>query len=163
MERKSRPGLIRRMLTGLWRGVDRLRQISLNLLFIAVAVFLIAGWWASRPTPLEAGSALLVAPVGQIVEQRTSRSPMSVLQGGDGIHQVQLRDIVDGIRAAATDSRIKALVLEPDGINSAGLSKLQEIAAAIAEFRKAGKKATSTPSTTARASITWRPRRTRPS
>ena len=140
MERKSRPGLIRRMLTGLWRGVDRLRQISLNLLFIAVAVFLIAGWWASRPTPLEAGSALLVAPVGQIVEQRTSRSPMSVLQGGDGIHQVQLRDIVDGIRAAAADSRIKALVIEPDGINTVGLSKLQEIAAAIAEFRKAGKK-----------------------
>ena len=31
MERKSRPGLIRRMLTGLWRGVDRLRQIREQL------------------------------------------------------------------------------------------------------------------------------------
>jgi hypothetical protein len=31
---------------------------------------------------------------------------MSVLQGGDGIRQVLLRDVVDAIRAAATDPRI---------------------------------------------------------
>jgi hypothetical protein len=32
-------------------GIDRFRQISLNLLFIAVLVFLVAGWLAARPTP----------------------------------------------------------------------------------------------------------------
>lgn len=119
MERKARPGVVRRGFSSLWRVVDRLRQASLNVLFIAVVVFLVGGWWAARPAPLPAEAALLVAPVGQLVEQRSARSPMSVLQGVEGIHQVLLRDVVDGIRAAATDSRITALVIETDGLSGA--------------------------------------------
>ena len=138
MERNARPGVVRRVVSGVWGTVDRLRQASLNLLFIAVAVFFVAGWWASRPAPLPADAALLVAPNGTLVEQRSAKSPISLLQGGDGIHQVLLRDVVDAIHAAATDSRIKVLVVETDGLSGAGLSKLQEIAAAIGEFRKAG-------------------------
>ncbi len=140
MERNARPGVVRRVVSGVWGTVDRLRQASLNLLFIAVAVFFVAGWWASRPAPLPADAALLVAPNGTLVEQRSAKSPISLLQGGDGIHQVLLRDVVDAIHAAATDSRIKVLVVETDGLSGAGLSKLQEIAAAIGEFRKAGKR-----------------------
>ncbi|MBS0345637.1 MAG: signal peptide peptidase SppA [Proteobacteria bacterium] len=140
MERNARPGVVRRGFSFLWRAVDRLRQASLNVLFIAVVVFVVGGWWAARPAPLPSDAALLVAPVGQLVEQRSARSPMGVLQGVEGIHQVLLRDVVDGIRAAATDSRIKALVIETDGLSGAGLAKLQEIAAAIGEFRQAGKK-----------------------
>lgn len=140
MERKARPGVVRRVVSGVWGVVDSLRRASLNLLFIAIVAFLVAGWWASRPTPLPEDAALVIAPVGQLVEQRTVRSPMSVLQGGDAIHQVLLRDVVDAIRAAATDSRIKALVLETDGLAGAGLSKLEEIGAAVSEFRQAGKK-----------------------
>ena len=140
MERSARPGVVRRMVSGIWRGVDRLRQASMNLLFIAIVVFLAAGWWTSRIEPLPTDAALVVAPNGHLVEQRSVRSPVSLLQGGDGIHQVLLRDVVDGIRAAAGDARIKVLVIETDSLAGAGLSKLQEIAAAIGDFRKAGKK-----------------------
>lgn len=140
MERSARPGVVRRMVSGVWRAVDRLRQVSLNLLFIAVVVFLVAGWWASRPAPLPTDAGLLVAPNGNLVEQRSAKSPISLIQGGEGIHQVLLRDVVDAIHSAATDPHIKALVVETDGMSGAGLSKLQEVAAAIAEFRKAGKK-----------------------
>jgi len=128
------------MVSGVWRAVDRLRQLSLNLLFIAVVVFLLAGWWASRPAPLPTDAALLVAPNGNLVEQRSAKSPISLIQGGEGIHQVLLRDVIDAIHAAATDPHIKALVVETDGMSGAGLSKLQEVAAAIVEFRKTGKK-----------------------
>ena len=111
MEHKARPGFIRRTLSGIWRALDRIRQASLNLIFLAVVAFLVAGWLASRPAALPADAALLIAPRGQLVEQRSVKSPMSLLQGGDGVHQVLLRDVVDAIRGAATDSRVKALVI----------------------------------------------------
>lgn len=140
MERKAGPGLIRRTLSGLWRALDRIRQASLNLIFLAVLAFLVAGWLASRPAALPADAALLIAPRGQLVEQRSVKTPMSLLQGGDGMHQVLLRDVVDAIRGAASDSRIKALVIETDGLSGAGLAKLEEIAEALDAFRKTGKK-----------------------
>ncbi len=140
MERKAGPGLIRRTLSGLWRALDRIRQASLNLIFLAVVAFLVAGWLASRPSPLPPDSALLIAPKGLLVEQRSVKSPMSLLQGGDGTHQVLLRDVVDAIRGAASDSRIKALVIETDSLSGAGLAKLEEIAEALDAFRKTGKK-----------------------
>lgn len=140
MDRSTRPGVVRRVWSGIWRGVDRLRRASINLLFLAVIAVIAASWWSSQIEPLPTDAALVIAPNGSLVEQRSVRSPMSVLQGGDGIRQVLLRDVVDAIRNAATDPRIKVLILEPDGLSGAGLSKLEEIGAAVADFRKAGKK-----------------------
>jgi len=140
MDRSTRPGVVRRVWSGFWRGVDQLRRASINLLFLAVVAVIVASWGSSRIEPLPADAALVIAPNGTLVEQRTVRSPMSVLQGGDGIRQVLLRDVVDAIRHAATDPRIKVLIVEPDSLAGAGLSKLQEIGAAMADFRKAGKK-----------------------
>lgn len=140
MEGSTRPGVVRRVVSGLWRGVDRLRRATINLLFLGVVIVLVASWWSSQIEPLPTDAALVIAPSGALVEQRTVQSPMSVLQGGDGIRQVLLRDVVDGIRAAATDARIKVLVIEPDSLAGSSMSKLEEISAAIAEFRKAGKK-----------------------
>ncbi len=140
MDRSTRPGVVRRVWSGIWRGVDRLRRASINLLFLAVIAVIVASWWSSQIEPLPTDAALVIAPNGTLVEQRSVRSPISVLQGGDGIRQVLLRDVVDAIRNAATDPRIKVLILEPDGLSGAGLSKLEEIGAAVADFRKAGKK-----------------------
>lgn len=140
MDRSTRPGVVRRVWSGIWRGVDRLRRASINLLFLAVIAVIVASWWSSQIEPLPTDAALVIAPNGSLVEQRSVRSPISVLQGGDGIRQVLLRDVVDAIRNAATDPRIKVLILEPDGLSGAGLSKLEEIGAAVADFRKAGKK-----------------------
>lgn len=140
MDRSTRPGVVRRVWSGIWRGVDRLRRASINLLFLGVIAVIVASWWSSQIKPLPTDAALVIAPNGTLVEQRSVRSPISVLQGGDGIRQVLLRDVVDAIRNAATDPRIKVLILEPDGLSGAGLSKLEEIGAAVADFRKAGKK-----------------------
>ena len=140
MDRSTRPGVVRRVWSGIWRGVDRLRRASINLLFLGVIAVIVASWWSSQIEPLPTDAALVIAPNGTLVEQRSVRSPISVLQGGDGIRQVLLRDVVDAIRNAATDPRIKVLILEPDGLSGAGLSKLEEIGAAVADFRNAGKK-----------------------
>jgi protease-4 len=139
MERKARPGFIRRTLSGIWRALDRIRQASLNLIFLAVVAFLVAGWLASRPAPLPPDAALLIAPgaARRAAQRQVADEPAA---GRRRVHQVLLRDVVDAIRGAATDSRIKALVIETDGLSGAGLAKLEEIAAAIDVFRQTGKK-----------------------
>ena len=50
------------------------------------------------------------------------------------------RDVTDAIAAAKTDSRIKLIVLDLDNLDPSGLSKLQEIGAALRDFRAAGKR-----------------------
>jgi len=61
-------------------------------------------------------------------------------EGGGAIDRGLRGDGVEASRAAATDSRIKARVLESDGLAGAGLAKLEEIGAAGSECRQAGKK-----------------------
>ena len=57
----------------------------------------------------------------------------------EGGTQAVVRDIVESLRYAADDSRIQAVVLLPDFLEGGGLSKLQDVAAAIEEFRESGK------------------------
>ena len=51
-----------------------------------------------------------------------------------------LKDVIDAIQMAKGDSRIKLIVLQLGNLASSGLSKLQEIGAALREFRAAGKR-----------------------
>ena len=50
-----------------------------------------------------------------------------------------MRDVIDALRSARDDERIKAVVLDLDGLTGAGLSKLQEIAAELERFKQSGK------------------------
>jgi protease-4 len=100
----------------------------------------VAGWLASRPAPLPTDAALLIAPNGQLVEQRSVQAADEPAAGR------RRHSSGAAARRGRRDPRrrhrprIKALVIETDGLSGAGLAKLEEIAAAIAEFRKAGKK-----------------------
>jgi protease-4 len=51
-----------------------------------------------------------------------------------------LKDVIDAIQIAKGDSRIKLIVLQLSNLAPSGLSKLQEIGAALREFRAAGKR-----------------------
>ncbi len=51
-----------------------------------------------------------------------------------------LKDLLDAIRAAKDDKRIKALYLDVDDMSGAGLTKLRDLRAAVADFKKSGKK-----------------------
>jgi protease-4 len=51
-----------------------------------------------------------------------------------------LRDVIDAIEAAKSDERIKLIVLDLGNLETSGLSKLQEIGAALRDFRGAGKR-----------------------
>jgi protease-4 len=131
-------------LTRLFRGLDGLRRLLLNALFFGLLVGLAVAAWRGRPRVPD-GAALVVRPQGTIVEQLSEAEPMErLVAGATGLRQVAsetlLKDLLDAIRTAREDRRIKALYLDLDDMAGAGLTKLRDLRAAIADFRKSGKK-----------------------
>ncbi|HVT66820.1 MAG TPA: signal peptide peptidase SppA [Trebonia sp.] len=54
------------------------------------------------------------------------------------MRRTRLQDLLDGLRRAASDARVKALVVKVGG-SRAGLAKIQELRGAISDFRTSGK------------------------
>ena len=129
-----------RLFGWLWAGLDGLRKV-LHLILLLV---LFGGLWAafSHSIPfVPDGAALVVAPQGPIVEQLTGDPIERTL--ADTLRQAPtqtlLRDLVEAIRAARDDARIKALYLDLGGMAGAGVPKLAEIASAVNYFRESKK------------------------
>jgi len=131
---------IRKLLHWIWLGLDGLRKI-LHLLLLLL-VFGVIGSLFSRPIPFVPDrAALIIAPQGPLVEQfkgdPLERAIADVLRQGPV--ETRLRDVVDAIDAARKDDRISSLYLDLGGLDGGGTAKLQDVAAAIDAFRKAGK------------------------
>jgi protease-4 len=142
MRTNDRP-LPLRIVSAIWRGLDRLRRLLHLILLLGVFLLLLASAVGERVfVPSQA--ALLIAPQGTLVDQ-LSGDPLGraiAKARGTPIQETLLRDVVDALRAARTDDRIKGVVLQLDGLTAAGLSKLQELAAEIAAFKASGKPVT---------------------
>src|ERR1700688_3221775 len=54
------------------------------------------------------------------------------------IRRTRLPDLLDGLHRAASDDRVRALVVRVGG-SRIGLAKIQELRAAVADFRRSGK------------------------
>ena len=125
----------------LWRALDALRKVlHLVLLLLIFGVFLGA---IRSSIPIVPHRAALVLDIqGRLVEQ-LSGDPLDRALGratGEGEPETRLRDVLDAVKAAAKDDRIKIVVLSLDEMSGGGLSKLQDIGTALREFRTSGKK-----------------------
>jgi protease IV len=138
-------GRVRRFFTrSLWL-VDLTRRLVLNGLFVLVAVLLLAAMLGGG-TKVPKDAVLVVDPRGEIVEQ-LSGSPAQRARArlaGNPLRETLLKDVLDAIRQAKDDKRIKVLLLDVDGFGGAGLSKLQDLRAAIRDFKKSGKRVVAT-------------------
>ena len=124
-----------------WRMLEGLRRVLNLLLLLIVFGFVLAALHTSIPT-VPRSAALVVAPEGELVEELSSdplRRAFGEASGGPA-PETLLKDVVDAITLAKSDSRIKLIVLEVGNLSPSGLSKLQEIAAALRDFRAAGKR-----------------------
>lgn len=137
----KQPGLIRRFFRGIGATITFTRRLFANLIFLIFVLIFFSAIFGSI-TKLEPGTALVFNPQGKIVEQYTADARDRAIANlfGDKIQEVQLRDILHALDAAAKDSRIKNLVIIPDEITSAGISTLREIGKAIDDFKKSGKR-----------------------
>ena len=112
-------------------------------LFYAMLIFsvgvLVAFFF--RPAPeIPEGAALLLRPTGSLVEQPVFERPLDLLAaGGAPAGQASLGDLLEAIRVAKDDARIKALIIETDELMAGGMSKLAELRAAILDFKASGK------------------------
>jgi protease IV len=130
---------IGRILNTFWKGVTVLRRVFLNLLFIALVVLVIVILLSGIQDRLPSGAALVLAPVGKIVEQSTETLLVDRFYGTTTGAETVLRDLIDGIDAAGNDPKIKILVLDLEKLEGAGISQLQEIGEALKRFKANGK------------------------
>ena len=137
----SAPGFLARVFGRLWRLLDGTRRLLLNLLFLALLVALVWAYVAQRPKPLQERTVLVLQLRGPLVEQfrgSWSDSALGRLRSRSP-RQVQLRDVLDVLHAAAKDPQIVQVLLALDDFEGAGPASLRELAAAVQRVKAAGK------------------------
>jgi len=121
--------------------LEGIRKVLSLILLLVIFGFVLAALHTSIPS-VPRSAALVIAPEGEVVEQLSSdpvRRALGQASGGPA-PETLLRDVIDAIESAKSDSRIKLIVLDLGNMSSSGLSKLQEIGAALRDFRTAGKR-----------------------
>ncbi|MEP6884769.1 MAG: signal peptide peptidase SppA [Gammaproteobacteria bacterium] len=127
--------------TLVWRILEGIRRVLHLVLLLVIFGFILAALHTAIPT-VPHSAALVIAPEGELVEQLASdpvRRAIGQASGGPA-PETLLRDVTDAIAAAKNDPRIKLIVLDLGSLDASGLSKLQEIGAALRDFRAAGKR-----------------------
>jgi len=132
---------LRSFFSGLWRGLDALRK-ALHLILLLVIFGVLVGILRGSVPRIPSKAALLIAPEGQLVEQLSGEPLERAIQEtrGETHRETLLWDLTDSIRAAASDPRIPALALDLEKFEGGTQPTLEELAAALREFRASGKK-----------------------
>ena len=130
-----------RLLRAIWYGLNTIRRILSLILLLAIFGILLAGA-LGQPVAVPSSAALVINPTGMLVEQLEG-SPLdrALAEINNELPpQTLLRDVTDSLERAVDDDRIKAVVLDLDGLEGGGLAKLQAIGDRVQKVRDAGKK-----------------------
>lgn len=125
-----------------WSAVNSSRRFFVNAIFLLFVIFLLISIFSSSKVKVEDKTILMLNFKGDLVEQHagsTSDAFLAEIQG-DSKRSTQLRDILAVLDNASKDSKISHAVLMLDGMQSAGLPMLREVAAALERFKASGKK-----------------------
>lgn len=132
-----------KVLKACWRGLDFLRRLTLNLVFLLVLGAIIFAFFYEKPVSVPNNAVLLVTLSGQIVEEDDFDGQgtfSSMVDGSDSF--TRLRDVTRALSLAAEDKRIAAVHFRVQDLQKAGLASLREIGAAMDRVKAAGKKIT---------------------
>ncbi|QQR75059.1 MAG: signal peptide peptidase SppA [Holophagales bacterium] len=137
----ERPNILFRFLRAIWRGVDLSRRIVVNAIFLLIVIALFAAAGGSKPK-VPGKAALVLNPKGAVVEQLTGDPVAQAMRKLDGSADAEtlLKDLTDALHAAKSDDRIQAVYLGLDELGAIGPSKLQDLKAALVDFKTSGKK-----------------------
>lgn len=127
-----------RLISGLAEVLRKLITVVFALVFIFTLVML---WRGESPVHVDDNVALVVAPIGQIVEYDDTDPRQRIYDDfmDEPPSVMPLGNITDAIDAATTDSRIGMLFLKLDEGFSAGQAQLNEMGEAISRFQGSGK------------------------
>ncbi|MBE2210750.1 MAG: signal peptide peptidase SppA [Xanthomonadaceae bacterium] len=140
-------GPIARFFIGLWNAMNFTRQLIFNLLFFFLLFLILAIVFAvvvggGQGATLAERTTLVLAPEGRLVEQDSRDALSRALAGASRDNrsgQVQVRDLVGAIDAAAKDKRIERVFLDVDNLQPGGYASLEEVTRALQRLRKSGK------------------------
>src|SRR5882672_112370 len=117
------------------------RGIAVLFTVLGVAVFLSMAGFAllylvfGREPPVSSNSTLVLRVGGNLTEV----APNDVVSYVRGVKAPTVRSVVDNLRKAKVDSRVRAVMLRPTGFDSPFWGKVQEVRDAVIEFKKSGK------------------------
>lgn len=137
----SKPSVLRRVFGTLWTAITWVRLALANLLFLLMLAIIYFVYFGGSPEPLPAQAALLLNPVGAIVDEKRPVEPLQALLGepSPADHEVLVRDVIESIDIAARDPAINSLVMELDSLLRVGMSRSLEIIEALERFKATGK------------------------
>ena len=134
------------LLSASWGVLNFTRKAILNVIFLLLAFVIIAGIASNAETPvvIEDNTVLKLNLSGSIVEQKTFVDPynqvmMGAMGNDNNAPEVLLTDILKVIEKAQSDNKVTALLLDIQGLQGSGLSKLHEVGAALTKFKESGK------------------------
>jgi protease-4 len=107
------------------------------ILMLLIGVILLVGVasYRSRPPAIAADSTLVLHLGGELPE----RAPVELPIAAWGQRSpMTMEEVWSALRKAAADKRIKAVVIEPQGLE-VGWAKMQELHADLEQFRRSGK------------------------
>ncbi len=105
------------------------------VLGLVLIVFAVGRAFSSKQPVIASNGVLVMALEGTLPESLPVEFSIPFIQSQN---QPTVRDVWASLRHAATDHRIKALVIQPRGLQ-AGWGKLQELRRDILDFKKSGK------------------------
>ncbi|MCC4831939.1 signal peptide peptidase SppA [Shewanella sp. 10N.7] len=139
----AKPSLIKRIFTLIWKTINGIRKIILNLIFFGFIAIIIVALSADDKIVVEDQSALVLNLAGSIVDQKRHVDPIEAVfkqsKSNDPEGEVLLSDIIYVINSATQDPRIQVIVLQVGNLRAGGISKMTAIGDALNEFKAAGK------------------------
>jgi len=137
----SKTSKFRRFFGAIGRGITWLRVVLGNMIFLCLLVVLFVTLSHKAPVPLPDEFALRLAPTGFLVDEKRYTDPLALMFQDDDPAQAEtlVRDLVDAIDRARDDPRVTALLLDLNDFMGGGVSKMDEVAAALRRFREANK------------------------
>jgi protease-4 len=127
-----------------WKALTVVRNALANIIFLVIVVVFLVAVFAEKEEPLRSNSVLILNPAGKLVEESAPPDPAQAILdkiGGEASKagETRAQDLIDAIRRAATDARIRAMVIDPRDLQGCDTTKLKDIGNAIRDFRETGK------------------------
>ncbi len=119
---------MKRFAIGFVVGVLSAGLFAVILIFVAIR-------FGEKKVVIADGSTLALHLEGELPEQSPVELPIPFLEQNQPMTMIEVWQL---LRRASTDSRIKAVILQPRGLN-VGWAKLQELHEDIVAFKKSGK------------------------
>ncbi|MCW8092061.1 signal peptide peptidase SppA [Alteromonas sp. ASW11-130] len=133
------------LFVGIWSALNFCRKLFFNVIFIVIVIGIIVVFSSDKnPVMVKHGSALYLNLNGNLVIEKEAVDPFEqfmeeAFAEEEENPEVLVRHVVKVIENAKHDQRIKALVMDLQGLQSGGLDKLREIARAIDDFKSSDK------------------------